>query len=77
MKTTGVSDIPEFGLLFFWDTLMWKVVGTKIERTQARYISLTPGRVNSRKSDFLGKTLRTQKFQWENFWGYALRIQKG
>ena len=41
---------------------MWKVGGTKIERIWARYISLPPGHINSRKSDFLGKTLRTRKF---------------
>ena len=41
---------------------------TKIECTRAHYIFLTSGHVNSRKSDFMGKTLRTQKFQREIFW---------
>ena len=44
---------------------MWKVGGTKIERTQARYFCLPSGHVNSRESDFLGKTLRTRKFSTE------------
>ena len=48
---------------------MWKVGGTKIERTRARYIVLPSGHVNLRKSDFLGKTLRTQKFSTEIFFG--------
>ena len=41
---------------------MWKVGGTKIERTRTRYIFLPPGHGNSQKSDFLGKTLCTRKF---------------
>ena len=48
---------------------MWKVGGTKIERTRARYIFLVCVHGNSRKSDFLGKTLRTRNFQQENFLG--------
>ena len=45
---------------------MWKVGGTKIERTQARYIVLVCVHGNSQKSDFLGKTLRTEKFsRWK------------
>ena len=35
---------------------MWKVGGTKIERTRARYIFLPSGHINLRKSDLLGKT---------------------
>ena len=48
---------------------MWKVGGTKIERTQARYIFLPSGHVNSQKSDFLGKTLRTRKLSTEKISG--------
>ena len=48
---------------------MWKVGGTKIERTRARYIFLPSGHVNSRKSDFLGKTLRTRKSSTGKFFG--------
>ena len=38
---------------------MWKVGGTKIERTPARIIFLPSGHIILRKSDFLDKTLRT------------------
>ena len=52
---------------------MWKVSGNKIERTRARYIVLAPGHVNSRKSDFLGKMLRTRKFSTGKFLGLLPR----
>ena len=48
---------------------MWKVGGTKIERTRARYIFLPLGHVNSQKKDFLGKTLHTRKFSTGKFLG--------
>ena len=48
---------------------MWKVGGTKIERTRARYIVLVCVHRNLRKSDFLGKTLRTRKFSAGTFFG--------
>ena len=51
---------------------MWKVGGTKIEHSWARYIFLPLGHVNLRKSDFLGKTLRTQKFSTGNFFGAGI-----
>ena len=46
---------------------MWKVGGSKIERTRARYIFLMSGHVNSRKSDFWGKTLPNRKFSTVKF----------
>ena len=48
---------------------MWKVGGTKIEHARAPYIFVPLGHVNSRKSDFLGKTLHTQKISKGFFWG--------
>ena len=48
---------------------MWKVGGTKIELTRARYIFLPLGHVNPRKSDFLGKALRTRKFPTGKLFG--------
>ena len=48
---------------------MLRVVDTKIKRTQAPYIFLLSGHVNSQKSDFLGKSLRTHKFSTGKFFG--------
>ena len=50
---------------------MWKVGCTKIESTRARYIFLVCVHGNSRKSDFLGKTLHTRKFSMVKFLGAA------
>ena len=50
---------------------MWKVGGTKIERTGARYIFFMCVHGNSRKSNFLGKTLRTRKFSTKKNFGAA------
>ena len=50
---------------------MWKVGGTKIERTGARYIFFMCVHGNSRKSNFLGKTLRTRKFSTKKIFGAA------
>ena len=47
---------------------MWKVGGTKIERTRARYIFFPSGHGNLRKSDFLVKRSIPENFQrqvWE------------
>ena len=48
---------------------MWKVGGTKIERTRARYIFLVCVHGNSRKSDFLGNRSVPENFHGENFLG--------
>ena len=59
MHVEGSQICPEnFGVQRF-KLAMWNVGGTKIERTRARYNFLPSGYVNLRKSDFLGKTLRT------------------
>ena len=59
---------------------MWKFGGTKIERTQARYIFLPSGHINLRKIDFWGKTLRTREFSTGKYFGAAtqesLRIKE-
>ena len=47
---------------------MWKVGGTKCSAHEpATYLMCV--QKNSRKSDFFGKTLRTQKFSTANFSG--------
>ena len=48
---------------------MWKVGGTKIERTRACYIFLVCVHGNSQKSDFWGRTLRNQKFSTGKLFG--------
>ena len=49
---------------------MWKVGGTKIERTRSRYIVLVCVHGNlQKKVIFLGKTLRTRKFSTGKFFG--------
>ena len=49
----------------------WRIGGTKIERTRARYIVLPSGHINLRKIDFWGETLRTRKFSTGKFFGAA------
>ena len=48
---------------------IWKVGGTKIEHSRARYIFLLWRHVNSRKSVFFGLILRTRTFSTGNFFG--------
>ena len=48
---------------------MWKVGGTKIERTRARYIFLPSGHVNLQRSDFGVKRSAPKKFQRVDFLG--------
>ena len=50
---------------------MWKVGGTIIERTPARYICLPPGHGNPRKVIFCVKRSLPENFQQENFLGLS------
>ena len=51
---------------------MWKVGGTKIERTRARYIFLPSGNVNCEKVIFGVKRSVPEIFQRKNFSGLLL-----